>query len=183
MSCKKRRIGVDCDDVVIDFNEGLAKYHNKRYGTTYGRKDITSYELEGNLWDCDLDEAIQRIHDFYHSEEHTALLPTQGAVKALNRLKKSYSLILITSRPESVRALTSKLLEKHFPLIFDDAHFLGCYHKSESRGQTKAEVCKTRSAFVYLLKTPWRTLLLWAGRVFLCYSLMLHGTKEIHPQT
>ena len=78
----KTRIGVDIDDVAIEFNEGLKNYHNLRYGTTYELKDITCHEL-GLVWGCEPDEVRKRMSDFHHSDEHANLLPMKNTTQTL----------------------------------------------------------------------------------------------------
>lgn len=146
----RKKIGIDLDDVVIDFNAGLCTYHNTLYGTAYGRQDIVQYELE-RLWGCTPNEAIQRVYDFYHSEYHANLLLVERARESLERLRENNSLVIVTSRPESVQKLTIQLLERHFPpQFFEDIRFLGLYHGVQSRRQTKGEVCRTLDIGVFV---------------------------------
>jgi len=141
MKENKQLIGLDLDDVIIDFNEGLMHYHNALYGTSYTRKDITSWALE-NTWGCTTNEAIQRVYDFYHSEEHGRCPAVRGAVDMIHQLSVVYSITVITSRPENVRELTTNWLNQHVPDILGEIHFLGHYHGPESRRKSKGEVCK-----------------------------------------
>lgn len=142
-------IGVDLDDVIVDFNTGLGEYHNNTYGTSYKREDIVSYELR-HLWGCPHEEVIRRVYDFYYSSHHTNLLPIKGAVEALERLRSENTLVIITSRPESVKGLTLTWLDKHFPQVFEEIHFLGHYHGTEARKETKGEVCKKIGVEVFI---------------------------------
>ena len=43
---KSRIIGVDLDDVLLDFNDTLFAYHNRKYGTKCERKNNTDFYLE-----------------------------------------------------------------------------------------------------------------------------------------
>lgn len=38
-----RKIAIDCDDVLLDFNSGLATFSNENYGTNYSLLDIVNY--------------------------------------------------------------------------------------------------------------------------------------------
>lgn len=146
---KRRLIGIDCDDVVIDFNTGLAIYNRRFYGTTYCREDITSYKLN-SMWGCTPDEAIQRVIDFYQSDEHQNLLPVEGAVEAIERLSKNNDLVIITARPENVRGLTIELVHKHFPKVFGEPHFLGHFDGDQTHRKTKGEVCRELGVEVFI---------------------------------
>jgi uncharacterized HAD superfamily protein len=138
---KKRKIGVDVDDVLIDFNEGLRIFHNTVYGTSYEISDIIQYELQP-LWGCGVNEIVQRIDDFYHSDYHRDLSPVAGAVDAIKELLAENFIIPITSRPESVRGVTEDLLARHFRSVFEEMHFLSHYRGDQSRRKTKGEVCR-----------------------------------------
>ncbi len=136
-----RILGVDLDDVVIDCNAALCRWHNQRYGTSYERKDIVSYEL-AKIWRCTPEESIERCLRFYHTDEHHTAASVQGAIAGLQELRKQNTLVAVTSRPESVRDLTLAWLRKQGAEVFDAMHFLGHYHEPVEKRISKAEVCK-----------------------------------------
>ncbi|MHB8660838.1 MAG: 5' nucleotidase, NT5C type [Minisyncoccota bacterium] len=137
-----KTLGIDLDDVVIDFNTALCEWHNRHYGTSYERKDIVSYELAG-LWKCTRDEARRRVFDFYNTIEHHLAPPVQGAIEGLHVLKKKNTLVGATSRPKAVRDLTLKWLRRQTLEVFDVIYFLGHYHgPAVERSISKAEVCR-----------------------------------------
>ena len=124
-------------------------FHNTVYGTKYRRSDICNFELQP-LWGCSLNEVVQRINDFYNSTYHENLQPVLGAVESLEKLRQNNTLVLITSRPEHVRDVTEKLLQRYFLNFFNEIHFLGHYHGIQTRRQTKGEVCKNIGVEIFI---------------------------------
>lgn len=137
---KRKIIGLDFDDVLVDFNESIRLFHNNIYGTSYEYKDVIKYDL-GLLWKCSPNEIVARIHDFYNSEFHINTPPIEGAIEALRILSKENILVVITSRPESVRKVTLELLEKYFSMQFGEIHFLDFHQGGLARRKTKGEMC------------------------------------------
>jgi uncharacterized protein len=149
MTSPTRVLGVDLDDVVIDFNSAFCEWHNRYYGTSYKRKDIVSYGLE-NICKCTPDEVHQRVFDFYHTDEHRTAPPVQGAIEGLHELKKKNVLIAATSRPEVVRNLTLEWLHEQSLEVFDSLHFLGHYHGPVERKISKAKICEEVGAELFI---------------------------------
>ena len=132
------KIGVDFDDVLFDCNASLALFHNSRYGTSYERKDVWSWYLD-QVWGCTEKEAIERVKEWYDSEEHTQSMPISGAIEAIEKLAQSYELHIITSRPSSIRKPTRLWLERYFAKHFAEIHFT---NHSEPGSGSKAEICR-----------------------------------------
>src|SRR5258708_3840928 len=110
---KERIIGIDLDDVLLNFNDGLYEYRNSIHGSSYTRKDATSFALE-DVWGCTRDEAVKTVLDYYLTEKHINSLPIAGAPEAVKELAKNNSLVLITAKPEHLREITTRWLDKHY---------------------------------------------------------------------
>lgn len=171
---RKPTFGVDVDDVLIDMMTSLCAYHNRVHGTNHKREDITSFFL-GKTFNCDEDEMCRRAYKFFHSPEHNDIKPVSGAHEVLQVLSQTYTPILISARPTSVKARTIKLIERFYPGIFSEEHyFLGHHHHEERVHLTKGEVCVAIDAKfmiedakhnaysvagfgipVFLIDTPW----------------------------
>jgi hypothetical protein len=173
---RKRILGFDLDDVVIDFNGPICGWHNVKYGSNYCRADIKTYEL-GKLWQCPREEANRRVYEFYFSQEHQVIPAVAGAIDGLRFLQsRGDILVSATSRPAEIRDLTLDLLTSYGVMhLFEEFHFLGHWHGGP-HGQhvTKASVCRevevelfvedslshaqiiaTAGIPVLLLDTPW----------------------------
>ncbi len=135
---QRKRIGLDFDDVLVDFNGGLTVFHNENYGTTCKKEDATSWEYD-KLWECTPEEAMRRMKEYVNSSHHAKVPPVVGAVDAVKRLKEHYDLFIVTARDENLQDQTFTIIEEHFPESFQGVHFL---HRDEQnvRG-TKGDVC------------------------------------------
>ena len=188
-----RVIGLDLDDVLMDFNAGLCVFHNARYGTSLVREDITSYHLE-KIWGCSQEEAIRRVSEFYCSFEHYATQPVPGAVEIVKELQDKEKVVIITSRPESVSAQTYTWLKKHFPFLTGNVHFTAHFFHKETI-VTKREVCQKLGVGVFvddahfhaedvativeqvlLFDTPWNR----SQKLVLPNIRRVHSWNEIH---
>jgi uncharacterized HAD superfamily protein len=145
-------IGFDLDDVLLNFNEALAIYHNRNYGTNYERKDVSSFFLE-KTWGCTREEAVNRIMDFYESPEHWGAKPVVGAVEAVRQLAQDHKLYIITSKPETLRERTLEWINTHFPGVFEDIHFTNHFNGDGIR-RTKGEVCLELGVEVFVDDAP-----------------------------
>lgn len=134
-------IGIDLDDVVFDFNNALHAYHNKKYGTSVSRKDITSYDIE-KVWNCTAEEASEKVFEFYSTSEHDAAMPVAGASEALTSLKKVHELHVISSRGDQIADLTLRWIEKNFPGHFKSVNLTNQYFGIKEKVQSKADVCR-----------------------------------------
>jgi len=145
---RKKIIGLDLDDVLMDFNTGLCVFHNAYYGTKLTREHITSYLLE-EIWRVPQSEVIRRVNEFYFSIHHKATPPTAGAVRAVKQLQARHEVVVITSRPESVSAQTYAWLKKHFPSLVVSVHHAGHFFHKEGAG-TKGELCQRLGVEVFV---------------------------------
>lgn len=134
-------IGVDLDDVLLDFTEHLLRFVNTRYGTRHQRKDSFNFNLE-KVWNEPKEIVDQKILEFYRSSEHVQAMPFPDAIGGICALKAAgHELHLITSKPDSLKDVTEKWLDTHFPRSFTGVHFMNEFHGTGKK-RTKAEVCK-----------------------------------------
>lgn len=139
----RKVIGIDLDDVLIEFIEALCLWHNTQYGTSQTKADFYSYEFD-RIWGCTKEEAVFRVRAFYRSQEHANTSPTKGAVSALHSLKKE-ALHIITARPPMAREPSMVLIEKNFQMALHGVHFTGedDVQKFCHRSTNKSGICKT----------------------------------------
>ena len=146
-------IGVDLDDVLMDFNTGLCTFHNARYGTSLVRENLISYALE-ETWGCDREEAVRRVREFYHSSEHFTTQPILGAVEVIRELQDAgRTIAVITSRPESISIQTYSWLERHFPSLVGNVHFASHFFHQETK-ITKVEICQKLGIEIFIDDAP-----------------------------
>jgi len=123
-------LGFDFDDIIFDFNRTFCDYYNKESGTSFLFDDILEYRLWLN-WGCTREECIERILAFYESREHSRMNPFSDAHGVLSALAKKHPLHIVTARPDSSRDITLKLLDLHFPGIFQSVHFTNQFDNSK----------------------------------------------------
>lgn len=166
-----KTIGVDLDDVLLNFNDSFLLFYNENYGTTYARADVTHYHVE-KIWDVDQELLQERLHDFYHSEHYKNVQPVVGAIEAISKLAENNKLHIITSSPKDVKEKIHIWLETHFGESFETIHFTRKSRFDQRRD--KGEMCvelginvfiddhpdnalaiAQKGIPVYLLDTPW----------------------------
>lgn len=147
----KKTIAVDFDDVVLDFNRGFLTSHNQRYGTNLTYDQLINYDNWETVYGCDKDTMTERAREFYHSPEHGLTAPIAGAIEAIADLAQSYSLEIVTSRPDTVRSVTLEWLDRHCPGHFSNFHFTNIYAGANGAKQrSKAEVCREIGALALI---------------------------------
>ncbi len=142
------KIGVDLDDILLDFTQGLFDWHNKNYGTSFKKSDRNHYIFD-KLFDCTLDEAKKRTFDYDFSVDNTKSLPIPGAQVALKKLKKDHEIYIITGRQEEVKDAIIAWLNIHYADLFDGIYFTNFFHGSKKMIQ-KSEVCKKIGIDVFI---------------------------------
>lgn len=136
------RIGIDLDEVLADFNSGLIKWHNEKYGTSLKRENFISYFFN-QVWGGTIEETIIKVNDFHHSEYFEKLSPVEASVEAIPILSRENDLFIITSRPDFLENETERwvnyFFEKQFKEIF---HSSNHYSQATNSGKTKLQICR-----------------------------------------
>lgn len=138
------KIAIDIDDVLADFLPTLLLFYNKRHGANYEKNHFTSYHL-WETWGGTREEAIDKVFEFYDTEEfkHTPVIT--GAQQVVNKLKQQHELVIVTARPEAIREKTESWITTHFPNTFSSVHIANRFSKSGPQ-TTKAELCEKYGA-------------------------------------
>jgi uncharacterized HAD superfamily protein len=146
----KRVLGVDFDDVLVKSGEALARFHNKEYGTSYTKKDVTTYDLS-DIWKCTPEEARRRIDEFVSSDFHREADAVFGAYDSLKLLSDFYDIAIVTGRREREhRDRTVEWLTENFLGLYREIHFTSHDDPDLSRRRLKSDVVKELgiSAFI-----------------------------------
>jgi len=118
----KPTIAVDLDEVLGAFVEGLAVFHNERYGTKLTSADFRSYHF-ADVWGGTGDEATAKVLAFYESDHFRELAPIAAAAECLSTLSAHFRFVVVTSRQHMIADKTRSWLGRHFPGIFADVVF------------------------------------------------------------
>lgn len=140
---KKPIIAVDIDDVLAVENEAVRQFANQRYGHQHAKED---YLVPGDYWGywesvqgVDKAEGARRYHEYVASGVKAELQVMEGAIAALDELKRRYDLIIVTARHAHLKDITEKWLNRHFPATFSHVAFVELW--TGSIKGSKAEVC------------------------------------------
>ncbi len=143
-----KKIGIDLDDILLDFNGAFIEYHNSKYGTTLKKENTTTFFLE-EILDIPREEAMLRLRDFYLSSHHEEAAPIDGAVEALVDLARTNKLLIISASPEEIRIRIESWLKKHFINTFESIHFTRKM-STDTHSLKKSEVCQSLGIDVFV---------------------------------
>jgi uncharacterized HAD superfamily protein len=150
---EKKKVAVDFDDVIFDFNGHFAPWHNKHFGTNVSYESITSFTLSDVYGSTDA-VMLERVRQFTH-ENHAIVQPIAGARVALGRLKEKYKLCVVTSRSETLKDVMHDWSRDNVH------HAVHAYHFTNGFGgldhhvkRTKSSICKEIDAVVHIEDAP-----------------------------
>lgn len=143
-------IAIDCDDVLVPTAQAIIDDYNERFGTGVGFEhfyDTTDASLD--VWGVESrDEAIERVAQFLHSDKHAAITPHPETVLAIKSLAAQHELHLVSGRVDSLKPVTERLLQTHFPDCFktiEHTNFIAPLGSKVVR-RSKGDICKAVSA-------------------------------------
>jgi 5'(3')-deoxyribonucleotidase len=131
-------IAVDIDDVLAEHIEVIIEFSNKNFGTNFTTEDYL--EQWTDLWKVSREEVERRAKNFHIPDIIGTFGVIEDALYVLNKLKDRYKLIIVTARPKRAVAATPEWIERNFPDIFSDIHFVPIWDPGPKA--TKAEICK-----------------------------------------
>ncbi len=149
---KKPIIAVDIDDVLAGENETMRVFINEKYGLNLTPEDyLVEAPYRGyweKVWGVTKEEGQKRFKEYIDSGIGERHAPLEGAIEAVTKLKKTYNLIIVSSRYDSLIDDTHKWLDTHFPNAFNSVEFVAVWSKDER--VSKATICKEIGA-TYLI--------------------------------
>lgn len=141
-------IAIDIDDVLADNAKGFVAFSNQRWGTTLSVDDYDEHWAK--LWQVDNEETESRANEFHNSGAFSTYNHSPSVRLVLEKLKKDYNLIVITSRRLQTKAETTLWINQHYPGISDDdhIHFAGIWDAISdlSISRTKGELSRELGA-------------------------------------
>lgn len=137
-----KRIGLDIDDVIIDFNKGFLEFYNAKYGTSYAPSDRKEYYYHPMFGVTQ--EDMQKEYDEYtFSHFHISTTPVGGVKDALQKLKGN-QFFLISARPEKKRKVTEEWFEHHLGDLIEihAIHLTGQHRNSVTEVKKKGAIAQ-----------------------------------------
>ncbi len=135
---KKIKIAIDLDDVLAAHAEAFIKFSNKSYGTSLTVEDYSDHWAD--LWSVEHDEIERRASEFHIPEGVAAFSVKQESISALKQLSDHHLLYVVTARSQVLIGTTRNWLDKYFPKVFQDIHFVPIWEPNNTI--TKADICK-----------------------------------------
>jgi len=148
----KKKIAIDIDDVLLDFVNPFLTFWNHKYGTSFKKGDIFSFDLEKPL-SVSKEEKNKSMEEFYNSSLFVNLPPILGARESLNFLNYNYENDILTSRqPYSCNGRMGEFTENSLENFFTGNYFKIFYSKNhEIQGESKADICR-REGISFLIE-------------------------------
>jgi 5'(3')-deoxyribonucleotidase len=140
-------IAFDCDDVIVATGMHLVEQYNKLHGTHVRHQDFYSKDYE-SIWEASPETVAHDLFTYLLSDEYSDLAPMTGAAEVLRKLAQTYTIYIVTGRPDFTEEATEKWVNKHLPNIFEQIVFTNFFKTPDSKGglRTKADVCKEHGA-------------------------------------
>lgn len=144
----RKTIAVDIDDVLSASAEGFAAYSNKQWGTNLTADDYS--EEWAVVWGVPLEEAVKRAVVFHESGAVGDYRHHAQALPVLQKLRKKYDLVVVTSRRSVLKPETDVWLQHYFPDMFKAVHYAGMWDGEHdplhALKQSKAAICQSLGA-------------------------------------
>lgn len=133
-------IAVDIDDVLTESSLAVIEFSNQKWGTNLTVEDYS--EHWGAMWKVDSKEWHSRAAQVHEAIHRGKTEPIGEAKRVLEKLAKSYRLVITTSRQRLIMQDTKEWLEKHFTGIFGEVHFAGIWDDPKIDGAQKVNLTK-----------------------------------------
>lgn len=166
----KIKIGVDIDEVVLEFFERYLILFNKKFNTNFKLNDITNYHF-WEITGVPKQDCLDLAHEMHVSENQNNVSLVEGVEDAIFKLKKDYNVYFITSRPEKYRDVMTKTLRTIFTnLKFKIFFSSGVWGVAKTKGELCNELgitvmvednadyaltCAKAGVKTFLLDKPW----------------------------
>jgi uncharacterized HAD superfamily protein len=144
------KIGIDFDDVTVDFFNSLLAWHNKNYNRNDKKEHFNEFKW-WPIWQISKDEAIKRVDRFHETHRVEEVLPMNDAIESINKLSKDNELIIITGRPIRFKLRVEEWLLHHLKRNLEVIH-AGEFHKGQAA--SKAEICAELNIPILLEDAP-----------------------------
>lgn len=144
------KIGLDFDDVIVNFFDNLLNWHNKNYNRSDKIEHFKEFSWSP-VWGVSREEAIKRVDIFHETHNVKEVMPLEDAISSLKELAEENELIIITGRPVRFKHRVEEWLTHHLGKKLEVIH-AGEFHKNQAA--SKAEICKEKNIPVLLEDAP-----------------------------
>jgi len=136
----KRKIGIDLDDTAFNFMDALILFYNSVYHANLKREQFKIYRFS-DVWGGTMQEAIQKVDDFYATKYFEEMQPLPGATEVISLLSQDNCMEAITARPTSIKERTEWQVRIHFQDGFSRIFHTYNHFTGAKNDGTKLEIC------------------------------------------
>jgi uncharacterized HAD superfamily protein len=134
---EKMKIGIDIDEVVVEFFKGYLNLFNEKFEKNLKFEDLVKYHI-WEITNVSREDALS-LADYYHGSKDSSQIDfVDGAKDSILFLLNNFELVFITSRPVSVKENTEDFFKNHFGDFNFEIYFSGDMHGGK---KSKAEFC------------------------------------------
>jgi len=136
MEEKKLKIGIDIDDVILDFVPSFINYYNLRFGSSIILADMVT----PNLWEIFVlnKPGFSEMLDEFHETDFYKKMPFVAGFKENLGKLKDFDLQIITSRHDKNKEMTWEWFRKEIPGFNIPILFSGDFYGG---ALTKEQIC------------------------------------------
>ncbi len=131
------KIGIDIDEVVVEFMKDYLEFHNQKKGTEYKYENIFTYRFE-DFSKLPKEEVRELVLSFSGGEKFDNLEFVKDAKENIFKLEKKNKIFFITSRHPITKQSTLDFFERNFPKNNFTIHFSG---ENWEGSKSKGEIC------------------------------------------
>ena len=132
------KIGIDLDEVTVNFLEHLLNFYHKKTGKSFRVEDFSSYDLWETLGGT-REESRDLIFEFYNSVDFEDVDPIENSLESIKKLLENNEIFIITARPLICKEKTERWMNKYLIEIHPKIIYSGDFDGS---GKTKSEICE-----------------------------------------
>lgn len=151
-------IAVDLDDVVQPYQHPLFSAHVERFtGDEYPYEAHVSMHLAEVLPHITVEQELAIVHQVYDDPDFWGLLPYDNCYSSLSSLADHFTIVGVTSRPQSIADKTKQWLDQHLPNVFTDVIHVGLRSTAENK-VTKLQIALELEAVAMIDDTRYHLL-------------------------
>lgn len=141
------KIGLDMDEVIVEFVKSFLDYYNGLKKTDFKYSQWTSY----NFWEIfggTKEEAIALVDRFHHSDNFDKMNLVEGCREGIEELARTNELCIITARPIKFREKTNFFMKQYFSDFPMKIFYSNDFHDQHNFG--KSDICAQQGVDIFV---------------------------------
>ena len=145
MKILNKKIGIDFDDVIVDFSSGFINFINNRLGLYIKKEHIVEYEIT-KILNIPKIEIIKLYDDFYKSQNFKQLNLIQNSIKGIYKLAQNNDIYIITARNSKFYEETIASIRDIFNSNIKSIHFTN----NNGYRKLKSDICNSLNIDIFI---------------------------------